>query len=176
LKLRRKQLAGLLVLIAAGLFWPGARGRAAESGSPSKKAAPPKATKRAVHRRASHRRHSSRHRRSRFRYRLARLHLEPGRIEEIQKALIREGYLKQEANGRWDDATRSAMRNYQQANGFDVTGLPEAKPLMKLGLGPHPLPAELDPTPVGSARIGSAPEAGRPASDAAAPSGTENQQ
>ncbi len=82
---------------------------------------------------------------------------DPGRIAEIQQALIREGYLKQEATGKWDDATRAAMRAFQQANGFQVTGLPEAKALMKLGLGPHPLPEEADPSVVGSAR--SAPPA-----------------
>ena len=77
---------------------------------------------------------------------------DPGRIAEIQQALIREGYLKQEATGKWDDGTRAAMRAFQQANGFQVTGLPEAKALMKLGLGPHPLPEEADPSVVGSAR------------------------
>jgi hypothetical protein len=47
-------------------------------------------------------------------------------------------------SGLWDDATRDAMRSYQAANGFSPTGLPDAKSLMKLGLGPHALPSELD--------------------------------
>jgi peptidoglycan hydrolase-like protein with peptidoglycan-binding domain len=81
-----------------------------------------------------------------FRYRLARLKLQPERITEIQRALGQAGYLGQEPNGQWDDATRNAMRRYQQENGFPDTGLPEAKSLMKLGLGPHPLPEELDST------------------------------
>jgi peptidoglycan hydrolase-like protein with peptidoglycan-binding domain len=68
----------------------------------------------------------------------------PERIQEIQQALVQAGYLKEEPNGRWDDQTREAMRRYQVDHGFPVTGLPEAKSLMKLGLGPHPLPAELD--------------------------------
>jgi len=94
-------------------------------------------------------------RRSSFKHRLARLRLEPQRVEEIQQALIGAGYLKQEPTGKWDDATRDAMRRYQHAHGFPTTGLPEAKSLMKLGLGPHPLPKDLDPTaqarpPVGS--------------------------
>jgi hypothetical protein len=79
------------------------------------------------------------------RQRLARLHLEPGRVTEIQQALIREGYLQGDPNGRWDDRTRAATLRYQKDHGFPATGLPEAKSLMKLGLGPHPLPAELDP-------------------------------
>jgi peptidoglycan hydrolase-like protein with peptidoglycan-binding domain len=68
----------------------------------------------------------------------------PERIQEIQQALVQAGYLKEDPNGRWDDQTREAMRRYQADHGFPVTGLPEAKSLMKLGLGPHPLPAELD--------------------------------
>jgi hypothetical protein len=37
------------------------------------------------------------------------------------------------------------MKEYQRANGFDCTGLPDAKSLMKMGLGPHPLPLDVDP-------------------------------
>jgi peptidoglycan hydrolase-like protein with peptidoglycan-binding domain len=69
---------------------------------------------------------------------------EPERIQEIQQALVQAGYLNAQPNGRWDDQTREAMRRYQAGHGFPVTGLPEAKSLMKLGLGPHPLPADLD--------------------------------
>lgn len=82
-------------------------------------------------------------------------HLEPHRVRQIQRALIQAGYLTGQPTGVWDQATTDAMRRYQAANGFDVTGLPEAKPLMKLGLGPHPLPpgvpaatpADVDPNP-----------------------------
>lgn len=75
----------------------------------------------------------------------ARLHLEPDRVQEIQRALNQAGYLNAEATGRWDDQTRDAMRRFQADHGFPATGLPEAKSLMKLGLGPHPLPPDLDP-------------------------------
>lgn|SRR5271157_74589 len=73
-------------------------------------------------------------------------HLHPGtdRVTTIQQKLAEVGYLKEEPNGQWDDRTREAMRHYQEDNGFPATGLPEAKSLMKLGLGPHPLPPELD--------------------------------
>jgi peptidoglycan hydrolase-like protein with peptidoglycan-binding domain len=81
----------------------------------------------------------------RSRQRLARLRLEPDRVKEIQLALGRAGYLQQEPSGNWDDATRDAMRRYQADNGFPTTGMPEAKSLLKLGLGPHPLPPEVDP-------------------------------
>ncbi|MGA2074662.1 MAG: peptidoglycan-binding domain-containing protein [Terriglobia bacterium] len=76
---------------------------------------------------------------------------ESDRIEQIQQALAKSGYLSVEPTGRWDDQTREAMRRYQADNGFPVTGLPEAKSLMKLGLGPHPLPPELDTSNVAKA-------------------------
>lgn len=78
------------------------------------------------------------------RQRLARLHLAPERVEEIQRALAQAGYLEGEPGGQWDTRTREAMRRFQVDHGFPATGLPEAKSLMKLGLGPHPLPADLD--------------------------------
>jgi peptidoglycan hydrolase-like protein with peptidoglycan-binding domain len=68
----------------------------------------------------------------------------PERIQEIQQALVQAGYLNAQPNGRWDDQTREAMRRYQTDHGFPMTGLPEAKSLMKLGLGPHPLAKDLD--------------------------------
>ena len=105
--------------------------------------------------------HSSQHTYANARYRrtrplnswqrLSRLHLEPERIQEIQQALSREGYYQGEANGQWDARTHDAMLRYQTDHGFPATGLPEAKSLMKLGLGSHPLPAELDHGTVGAA-------------------------
>jgi peptidoglycan hydrolase-like protein with peptidoglycan-binding domain len=83
--------------------------------------------------------------------RLARLHLQPERVNEIQQALIREGYLQGDTTGEWDSRTREAMLRYQTMHGFPPTGLPEAKSLMKLGLGSHPLPSELDHGEVGVA-------------------------
>ncbi len=83
--------------------------------------------------------------------RLARLHLQPERVEEIQQALTREGYLQGDASGQWDSRTHEAMMRYQADHGFPATGLPEAKSLMKLGLGSHPLPPELDHSTVGVA-------------------------
>jgi peptidoglycan hydrolase-like protein with peptidoglycan-binding domain len=162
LRLRQRKLVGLLVLVAVGLWIRPGGVCAAESAKGSKKTTSKKVTKSAAHHKSSTRRRASR-RRSSYRYRLARLQPEPSRIEEIQQALIREGYLKQEASGKWDDATRSAMRSYQQANGFAVTGLPEAKALMKLGLGPHPLPEDVDPTIAGRASISSPAKTDTPA-------------
>jgi peptidoglycan hydrolase-like protein with peptidoglycan-binding domain len=71
-------------------------------------------------------------------------------VKEIQEALVREGYLQGEPTGQWDSHTHDAMQRYQTVHGFPSSGLPEAKSLMKLGLGSHPLPPELDR---GSARV-----------------------
>ena len=97
--------------------------------------------------RASKRHISPRAARAAARRRRAQLRPGPERIEEIQQALAQAGYFKAQPNGHWDDQTREAMRRYQGDHGFPVTGLPEAKSLMKLGLGPHPLPADVDTTP-----------------------------
>ena len=149
----------LIVLLGAGVFLSSVGSHCA---SPAEKKLPPKpapvkkpaarsssAKKPAVKsgktpapRKSSYK--SRRPRSQSFRYRLARLKLQPERISEIQGALAQSGYLNQEPNGKWDDPTRNAMRRFQQANGFPETALPEAKSLMKLGLGPHPLPEELD--------------------------------
>jgi len=103
---------------------------------------------------------------------------EPERIQEIQQALVKTGYLSAEPNGRWDDQTREAMRRYQADHGFPVTGLPEAKSLMKLGLGPHPLPPELDAgssASAGAATGGNAPTApSTPAAPATNPNAEQN--
>lgn len=100
-------------------------------------------------RRASRFRHTRRYRRTRYarsrRPRQARLSIPPTRAEQIQQALIKDGDLHSAPTGRWDLQTRQAMKAYQTKNGFHATGLPDAKSLMKMGLGPHPLPAQVDP-------------------------------
>ncbi len=93
----------------------------------------------------------TRKRQSSSRRRLAQLRLEPSRAKEIQQALIQAGYLHEEPTGKWDDQTREAMRRYQIDHGFNATGLPEAKSLMNLGLGPHPLQQDVIPSVTGSA-------------------------
>lgn len=160
---RQKHLTGCLLLIALG--WCVQPALSADGVTTSnRKPANKKAVKHAsVYKPAS--RHSSR-RRSNFRYRLARLQPSSDRITEIQQALIREGYLKQEATGKWDGATRSAMSQYQQANGFASTGLPDSKSLMKLGLGPHALPDDANPSIAGQASINPPAKADPPAQPA----------
>src|SRR5208282_5860424 len=92
------------------------------------------------------------------------VHLAPERVQEIQQALIRDGYLHSDPSGEWDASTREAMLRYQSSHGFPPTGLPEAKALMKLGLGPHPLPPELDAS--SGATTGAGTVTGTPATPA----------
>jgi peptidoglycan hydrolase-like protein with peptidoglycan-binding domain len=108
-------------------------GRKAKYGTPGVKA-------RALKLKAAKRSQSGRTRDARRR---AAMRPEAQRVQEIQKALIGAGELHQEPTGKWDEATREAMRRYQQTNGFSATGLPDAKSLMKMGLGPHRLPADV---------------------------------
>ncbi len=98
-------------------------------------------------------------RRETYRTRLARLRPEPERVVEIQRALIQAGYLNQEPTGKWDDATRAAMRRFQEEHALPPTGMPEAKSLMKLGLGPHPLPEDVDPSMASRASAEPSPKA-----------------
>ncbi len=104
-----------------------------------------------------------RSRRGSSRRRLAKLHLDPQRVEEIQRALVQGGYLNQEPTGKWDVATRAAMRRFQTDNGFPATGMPEAKSLMKLGLGPHELPEDVDANAAARARLDASPTSAPPA-------------
>ena len=59
----------------------------------------------------------------------------PDRIKEIQVALARAGYYQQDPTGKWDEATREAMKRFQEANGLNPTGKIDARSLQKLGLG-----------------------------------------
>jgi hypothetical protein len=62
--------------------------------------------------------------------------IDPKRAREIQEALIREHYLKEEASGVWDDASPKAMERYQTDHGWQSKMVPDARALIRLGLGP----------------------------------------
>lgn len=78
------------------------------------------------------------------------------RVREIQEALIREKYLSGEANGVWDDRTKTAMTRYQADNGWQSKITPDSRALIKLGLGPS-MAGLLNPT---TAILPMAPAAG----------------
>jgi peptidoglycan hydrolase-like protein with peptidoglycan-binding domain len=75
----------------------------------------------------------------------------PARISEIQSALAAQGAYEGRPNGRWDDATVQAMKQYQAAHGLTPTGKLDALSLQRLGLGSQvagraaPLPAAPGP-------------------------------
>ena len=62
--------------------------------------------------------------------------IEGDRAREIQTALIRQGYLKGEPSGAWDQATKDAMTHYQADHGWQTKTLPDSRALIQLGLGP----------------------------------------
>jgi hypothetical protein len=62
--------------------------------------------------------------------------IDPARLLDIQRALIRENYLQGEPTGEWDTATREALLRLQDENHWQTKIVPDARALIKLGLGP----------------------------------------
>src|SRR5262249_20762223 len=58
------------------------------------------------------------------------------RAQQIQRALIREHYMNGQPSGVWDATTQKAMERYQNDNGWQSKTVPDARALIKLGLGP----------------------------------------
>jgi hypothetical protein len=64
--------------------------------------------------------------------------IDSARARQIQTALIREHYMQGEPSGSWDSATQAAMQRYQADQGWQSKTTPDARALIKLGLGPSP--------------------------------------
>lgn len=62
--------------------------------------------------------------------------IDPGRVTQIQSALIREHYLSGEPSSKWDPDTQAAMAKYQADQGWQSKITPDSRALIKLGLGP----------------------------------------
>ena len=62
--------------------------------------------------------------------------MDPDRIRQIQAALVREHYLQGPPSGIWDQQSKEAMSRYQADNGWQTKSLPDARALIRLGLGP----------------------------------------
>ena len=62
--------------------------------------------------------------------------IDPKRAREIQEALIREHYMQGKPSGIWDQTSQKAMERYQSENGWQSKTVPDARALIKLGLGP----------------------------------------
>ena len=58
----------------------------------------------------------------------------PDRVMEIQSALTKAGYYSGEVTGVYDENTKQAMKQYQQAHSLNASGLPSAHALKKLGV------------------------------------------
>lgn len=91
------------------------------------------------------------------------------RALEIQEALIREHYLSGKPTGVWNDQTQQAMQRYQADNNWQSKTTPDARALIKLGLGPdhqHLLNPESAMTsqPVASKSTTSQPQSATPVS------------
>ncbi len=90
-------------------------------------------------RHSTHKTHARSHRVSRRSVRRVRGQqaIESERVTQIQQALVREHYLSNDdANGKWDTTTQSAMQKFQADNGWQTKLMPDSRALKKLGLGP----------------------------------------
>ncbi len=63
--------------------------------------------------------------------------IDSDRATAIQAALVKQGYLSNEAaSGHWDTQTESAMQKMQADNGWQTKLVPDSRAIIKLGLGP----------------------------------------
>jgi peptidoglycan hydrolase-like protein with peptidoglycan-binding domain len=62
--------------------------------------------------------------------------IDGARAREIQTALISSRYLDGQPTGVWDARTKAAMEKFQTDNGWQSKKVPDARALIKLGLGP----------------------------------------
>lgn len=59
--------------------------------------------------------------------------ISPKRATEIQKALVKAGYLKI-TTGHWDEVSIAAMKKFQAAHHWQTRYVPDARALLALGL------------------------------------------
>ena len=74
----------------------------------------------------------------------------PERATQIQTALISNGYLTGSPTGVWDDETKAAMEKLQADNGWQTKLVPDARAIIKLGLGPNAASAANPAEPSGN--------------------------
>ncbi len=71
--------------------------------------------------------------------------IDPERATQIQAALVKVGYMTGETSGTWDSETEAAMGKLQADNGWQTKFVPDARAMIKLGLGPGSTPAPAAP-------------------------------
>lgn len=114
--------AGCTVLVAATL----SHGQSPSSDKPAAKPVPAHKTS---HKSRKSRKTVTSHKRGQQK-------IDSKRAQQIQEALVREHYLSGKPSGVWDDATQKALQKYQADNGWQSKTTPDARALIKLGLGP----------------------------------------
>ena len=63
--------------------------------------------------------------------------IDDSRATQLQTALIKSGYLSNDAaSGHWDSQTEAAMQKLQADNGWQTKLIPDSRAIIKLGLGP----------------------------------------
>lgn len=121
-----KKKYALTALLLAGTLLPSAHS-----------ATPTKSTKTATHHSSSaSATHSKTGKKGRSRKLRGQQAIEPERVKQIQEALIKVHYLTGEADGNWDEHTIAVMQKFQADNNWQTKLMPDARALMKLGLGP----------------------------------------
>jgi peptidoglycan hydrolase-like protein with peptidoglycan-binding domain len=71
------------------------------------------------------------------------------RASQIQAALIKNGYMTGTPSGTWDATSEAAMQKFQADNSWQTKFVPDARAIIKLGLGPTSNSATLAPTEIG---------------------------
>jgi len=131
-------VAGCMVLLAAALS-------SAQDSKPGSESASPPATSHSHKSPSSHSKsltHSTAskskksHKSSASKHTRGQQKIDSQRTLEIQEALIREHYLTGKPSGVWNDTTQQAMQRYQADNNWQSKTTPDARALIKLGLGP----------------------------------------
>ena len=63
--------------------------------------------------------------------------IDDARATQLQAALIKSGYLSNDAaSGHWDSQTEAAMQKLQADNGWQTKLIPDSRAIIRLGLGP----------------------------------------
>jgi peptidoglycan hydrolase-like protein with peptidoglycan-binding domain len=67
------------------------------------------------------------------------------RYVEIEKALADRGYLRKDADGKWDQRSADALKQFQQDQNLRADGKLSSMSLIALGLGPKRTPGAAVP-------------------------------
>jgi peptidoglycan hydrolase-like protein with peptidoglycan-binding domain len=135
LGITRLSTIGCVILLAATLSSAQDSQPAASTSQTSTSAAKKSATT-STHSTASKSKKSKKSTKSTAKHTHGQQKIDSQRTLQIQEALIREHYLDGKPTGVWNDATQQAMQRYQADNNWQSKTTPDARALIKLGLGP----------------------------------------